>query len=493
MKRFRPLALLTALIAGQSAYAAPNILLILADDMGVEALSVYGVGEMTTPSTATIDSLAENGVLFRNFWSQPVCSPTRATIMTGRYGFRTGVGRPIAPHVDGGGSGPLPPPPAKPSEAPWEPPGMGRNPGNPVSQGLPTSEFMLPTALNAGSSNAYRTAAIGKWHLADRNNGWLNHPRNAGIDFYSAIMHGEDSYFAWRKNLNGEIVPTTEHSAVDQTDTAIEWIAEQGEEPWFMWLSYILPHTPLHSPPTELLQSDFSDLSPTQDTSENPIRYFHAMIEAMDSEIGRVLDSMTADVRANTYVIFIGDNGTTNSSVVAPFTRGRAKGTVYQGGVNVPLIVSGPSVAAGAISEALVNSVDLFTTVLDMAEIDVDEVVPNAVTIDSVSIVPYLSDPTLPSIREWVYADVFSGSFLGVEDANYAIRNGRYKLIRRDGVIEFYDLLSDPYEHTNLFNPNPIGLVPPSGGIDPHEREQLDRLQDQVDALRASAGLPASN
>jgi len=150
MKRFRPLALLTALIAGQSAYAAPNNLLILADDMGVEALSVYGVGETTTPSTATIDSLAENGVLFRNFWSQPVCSPTRATIMTGRYGFRTGVGRPVAPHVDGGGSGPLPPPPAKPAEAPWEPPGMGRNPGNPVSQGLPTSEFMLPTALNTG-------------------------------------------------------------------------------------------------------------------------------------------------------------------------------------------------------------------------------------------------------------------------------------------------------------------------------------------------------
>ncbi|MGI9257575.1 MAG: sulfatase-like hydrolase/transferase, partial [Gammaproteobacteria bacterium] len=173
MKRFWSLALLTAFIAGQTADAAPNILLILADDMGVEALSVYGVGKTTAPSTATIDSLAEEGVLFRNFWSQPVCSPTRATVMTGRYGFRTGVGRPIAPHVDGGGSGPLPPPPAKPAGAPWEPPGMGRNPGNPVSRGLPASEFMLPMALDAGSDIAYRTAAIGKWHLADPDNGWL--------------------------------------------------------------------------------------------------------------------------------------------------------------------------------------------------------------------------------------------------------------------------------------------------------------------------------
>ncbi|HEY5623672.1 MAG TPA: sulfatase-like hydrolase/transferase, partial [Gammaproteobacteria bacterium] len=254
MKKFSLVAALAALVVNQPTAAAPNVLLILADDLGVEALSVYGIGETTAPSTAAIDAIAAEGVLFRNFWSQPVCSPTRATIMTGRYGFRTGVGRPIAPHADGGGSGPLPAPPAKPAGAPWEPPGMGRNPGNPVSRGLPASEFMLPMAIDAGTDNAYQTAAIGKWHLADTDNGWLDHPRRAGIDFYSAIMHGEDSYFAWRKNLNGNVVGTTTHSAVDQTDTAIDWIAQQGDEPWFMWLSYILPHTPLHLPPRELLQ-----------------------------------------------------------------------------------------------------------------------------------------------------------------------------------------------------------------------------------------------
>jgi len=475
MRRHWMLAALLTAGAASQANSAPNILLILADDMGVEALSVYGIGE-SAPTTATIDSLASDGVLFRNFWSQPVCSPTRATIMTGRYGFRTGVGRPIAPAADGGGSGPLPPPPAKPAFAPWEPPGMGRNAGNPVSRGLPATEFMLPAALAAGTNEAYRTAAIGKWHLADPDNGWLDHPRHAGIDFYSVIMHGEDSYFAWRKNLNGEIVGTTVHSAVDETDTAIDWIAEQGDEPWFMWLSFILPHTPLHLPPTDLLQSDYSDLSPTQDTSENPIRYFHAMIEAMDTEIGRVLDSMTPAVRDNTYVIFIGDNGTANNSVIAPFESGRAKSTVYQGGVNVPLIVSGPGVEQGAISEALVNSVDLFATVLELAEADVDEAVPENITLDSVSILPYLANPAMPSIREWVYADVFPGSFSGIENANYALRNDRYKLLRHEGDEEFYDLIADPYEHSNLLHRR----------MAPSEQSQYDSLKAQIQELRES-------
>ncbi|HEY5622163.1 MAG TPA: sulfatase-like hydrolase/transferase, partial [Gammaproteobacteria bacterium] len=234
----------------------------------------------------------------------------------------------------------------------------------------------------------------------------------------------------------------------------------------------------------ELLQSDFSDLSPTQDTSENPIRYFHAMIEAMDAEIGRVLDSMTPEVRENTYVIFMGDNGTTNSSVVAPFERGRAKGTVYQGGVNVPLIVTGPGVAHG-VSEALVNSTDLFATILEMTAVDISAVLPAGVTLDSLSFVPYLQNPNLPSIREWVYVDEFPGSFLGIEDANYAIRNDRYKLVRNDGNLELYDLRSDPYELVNILDHTRLG-GDPFQGIPDAAMAQFESLRRQVEALRAS-------
>ncbi len=462
-------------ISGQRALSAPNVLLILADDMGVEALSVYGLGK-TAPKTAALEAIAEEGVVFNNFWSQPVCSPTRSTIMTGRYGFRTGVGRPIAPEADGGGSGPLPPPLAKPAGAPYEVSGMGRRVESPVSRGLRPEEFMFPMALDAGTGDAYRTAAIGKWHMADADNGWLDHPRRAGIDFYSAIMHGEDSYFTWRKNLNGEVIRETRYGLLDRTDTAIDWIEEQGAEPWFMWLSFILPHTPLHLPPRELLQSDYSDLSPTADTADNPLRYFHAMIEAMDTSIGRVLDSMAPEVRQNTYIIFIGDNGTGNGSIAEPFQNGRAKGTVYQGGVNVPLIVSGPGVTEGGVSEALINSVDLYATMLEMAEADVAEAVPSRVHQDSVSFFPYLARPDLPSMRDWVYADVFSGSFAGLPDANYTIRNERYKLLRHEGNEEFYDLGEDPYEHVDLL----------TGSLSTAQQAQYELLKRQFDALRAS-------
>lgn len=476
-KIFVPTGILFLMFLGQQAVAAPNVLLILADDMGVEALSVYGLGK-TAPTTATLDGIASEGVVFKNFWSQPVCSPTRATIMTGRYGFRTGVGRPIGPEADGGASGPLPLPLAKPAYAPYETPGNERQVGNPPSRGLRTDEFMFPMALEAGAEDAYRTAEIGKWHLADIDNGWLEHPGWAGFDFYSAVMHGEDSYFTWRKNLNGEVVRLTSYGVVDRADTAIDWIDQQGDDPWFMWLSFILPHTPLHLPPRELLQSDYSDLNPTADTEDDPIRYFHAMIEAMDTSIGRVLDSMPPEVRENTYVIFIGDNGTTNNSVAEPFERGRAKGTVYQGGVHVPLIVSGPGVVEGGVSEALVNSVDLFQTMLDMAEAQSveSETVPDRVNQDSVSFMPYLQNPDLGSLRDWLYADVFSGSFQGIADADYAMRNERYKLLRNGGIEEFYDLVEDPYEHNNLL----------TGNLSANQQAQYQFLSHQIDALRTS-------
>jgi len=443
--------------------------------MGVEALSVYGLGA-SAPTTAAIDEIANQGVVFRNFWSQPVCSPTRATIMTGRYGFRTGVGRPIGPAADGGASGALPEAPAKPVSAPYETPGRARRVGSPVSRGLRMSEYMLPMALDAGAGGTYRTAAIGKWHLADADNGWLDHPKHSGIDYYEAVMHGEDSYFAWRKNLNGEVVGMTGYGAPDRADIASEWIRQQGDEPWFMWLSFILPHTPLHLPPRELLQSDYSDLSPTADTRDNPIRYFHAMIEAMDTAIGRVLDSMDPEVRDNTYVIFIGDNGTTAGSVAAPFEPERAKGTVYQGGVSVPLIVSGPGVAQGRVSDALVNSTDLFATILEMAGTDADAAVPSRVNLDSVSFLRNLSNPDAPSPRDWVYADVFPGSFAGVAGADYAIRNERYKLLRSQGNYELYDLIEDPYEHVDLLD----------GRVSAEAALQYRLLREQVEALRAS-------
>ena len=151
------------------------------------------------------------------------------------------------------------------------------------------------------------------------------------------------------------------------------------------------------------------------------------MIRALDAEIGRLLGSIQAQTLANTYVIFMGDNGTRGSVVQAPFDAAHSKATLYQGGINVPLIVAGPDVAEGAVSQALVNSTDLFATVLEMAGVELSSALPSGVNVDAVSVVPYLSDPRRPSIRSWVYADLFSGS--DVANGSVAIRDRCFKLI----------------------------------------------------------------
>ena len=462
--------LVLAMVTPMTAVSAPNILLIIGDDMGVETLASYGLGE-NPPATPHLDEMANEGMRFTNFWSQPVCSPTRATVMTGRYGFRTGIGRPVT------ASGPLPEAPEIPE---WAVPlatagmgggmagGMGMGGGDGDLQGLPrhglrAGEFTLPMAFNDNDQLGYSTAAIGKWHLADTSNGWLDHPGRVGFDHYSGgITGGVESYFAWNKVVDGEVAGATGYTPTDKVDDAIAWHHAQGENPWLIWFAFNLPHGPLHMPP---------DDARTGDSDTN----FPAMIEAMDAQIGRMLASLAPDVRENTYVIFMGDNGTAGGSVTAPFETGRAKGSVYQGGVSVPFIVTGPGVQRGAVSDALVNSADLFATIMEMAGIDPARTIPAEVTYDSVSFLETLANPAVSS-REWAYVDEFFGGFAGVETADYAMRNERYKLLRFNGVEEFYDLEADPYEHDDLL----------AGELSSEEREEYLALREEIARLRSS-------
>lgn len=452
--------------------AAPNILLIIGDDMGVETLASYGVGE-NPARTATLDRLAKDGVQFTNFWSQPVCSPTRATMLTGRYAFRTGVGRPGG---EDDKSGHFPVVPERPASAPFETPrGMGGRIGN--NWNLPPSEYTLPMAIKASDETSYATAAIGKWHLSDNRNGWAEHPNKVGFDHFSGRIFGwPASYYAWNKLIDGKFVGTTGYSPNEFANDALKWIVEQSDRPWFLWYAFNLPHAPLHMPPEDLWQADHSAVDPKAEIGRTSNPHFHAMMEAMDTQIGKLLDSLAPEVRDNTYVIFMGDNGTDGRSVSAPFRRAGAKGSVYQGGVNVPLIVTGPGVAKGASSDAMVNSTDMFSTIIEMAGISVDEVLPEGVTIDSVSFLPYLSNPGAESQREWLYADYFDFNLDGVAGADYAMRNQRYKLLRTYGVEELYDLVEDPYEHKNLL----------AGDLTASEQAEYRGLQQQLQELRTN-------
>ncbi|MGI9257737.1 MAG: sulfatase-like hydrolase/transferase [Gammaproteobacteria bacterium] len=475
----RPLAwvALLGLAIGSMSHAQaqqpPNILLIIGDDMGVETLASYGLGD-NPPATAALDELARDGVRFDNFWAQPVCSPTRATVITGRYGFRTGIGRPV-------GGGPLPEAPAKPAGAPAESNGAP-NAASAEDRALPRphlllSEYTLPNALKEHADVDYATAAFGKWHLAMPANGWTDHPNTAGFDHFAGLMGGgPESYFAWNKVVDGEVSGAVGYTPTDKVDDALVWLDDRSDEPWFLWLAFNLGHTPLHLPPPDVLQSDYSDHDPQSVPEEHWVAYFNAMVEAMDTEIARLLDSLEPEVRDNTYVIFMGDNGTYDPVVSAPFRHGHAKGTIYEGGVNVPLIVSGPDIEHGSVSEALVNSTDLFATILEMAGVEPESAVPEGVTIDSVSFMASLADPAGPSVRDWLYADEFFGGFDGVEGADYAMRNHRYKLLRFEGVEEFYDLETDPYEHDNLLE----------GELTENERAEYEALGERIRALRAS-------
>lgn len=392
-----------------------NVILIIADDYGVDMAALYNDNENDSaadlPPTPHIDALLDDGVLFENAWTNPICSPTRAAMLTGRYGFRTGVGDPVSP----------------------------------TEEGIRLDEFTLPEAITAGSTFEYTHANIGKWHLSTQQNGRRDNPNLSGYDHFSGLIRGGlNNYSEWTKVVNGTNVDVTNYATTETVNDAIGWldVQHQQDKPFFLWLAFNAPHSPFHLPPLELHSYDDLDL-----IGESDRDYYKAMVEAMDSEIGRLLESIPAAVRANTTVIFIGDNGTPGQVVQSPLTRNSAKGSLYDGGVHVPLIISGPKVEnPGRRSDALVNSVDMFATILELMGINVVETVPDT---DSVSMVPYMADADHSAPRDWIFVERFGSN----ERANYgkAIRDEQYKLIWfEDGDLEFYDLEADRFEANDL-------------------------------------------
>lgn len=444
--------------AVQAREAPPNFIVLIGDDMAVETLDCYGVGSATAV-TPNLDSLCASGMRFDNFWSQPVCSPTRATILSGRYGFRTGVGTPATSDI------PALPVPATPEDAHKESRGGGRTAGgrdDVAAPGLRADEFTLPMALKADTTLAYETAAIGKWHLADQTNGAIEHPNLAGFDHYTGSVRtgGVESYFAWSKVIDGEITEgKTGWADSDKVDDAIVWLDQLNDDgPWLLWMAFNAPHTPFHLPPLDLLKSDARNLDPDAINTENQHAYFNAMIEALDTEIGRLLGHLSEAQRANTYILFVGDNGTPEQVAMPPFDFTHSKGSIAQGGVNVPFIFVGPGIGGGQVSKALANSVDIYATLIDLAGIDIGAILPNDKVFDTVSLAPVLFGES-DAVRDYAYADVFGSVPRGAAGerkrrivSERTIREDRYKLLVTSNHEELFDLTSDPYEKNNLLN-----------------------------------------
>ncbi len=382
----------------------PNILLIIADDMGLDACPGYNIG-YEKPSMPTLENLMNNGIKFTNVWSNPTCTPTRATILTGKYGFRTNVIQ--------------------------------------VDDVLSTSEISIQKYLNQHLSNQYTNAVIGKWHLSKD----TNHPENMGINYYAGSLSGGlKNYWDWNLTENGQTTASAEYTTSKYTDLAINWVEDQTQ-PWFLWLAYNAPHEPFHLPPNEL---HFQGELPTDEASieANPLPYYLAMLEAMDTEIGRLLNSMSSEEKENTVIIFVGDNGTPNQ-VVQEYNSKRAKGSLYKGGINVPMIISGNNITRlNETEDALINLSDLYTTIANIAGVNVSYIN------DSYSFNDLLSVST-EGVREYLYSE--AGENLNY--LNKTIRNNTHKYILfEDGSESLFDLSKEPLETKDLLKPKNLPL-----------------------------------
>ncbi|MBM3974716.1 MAG: hypothetical protein FJ301_11515 [Planctomycetes bacterium] len=411
----RSLLATLCLLATLTAQGAParNTLLVVADDVGVDSVSCYGLGS-NPPPTPIIDALAASGIRFTNAQACPLCSPTRASILTGRHAFRTGVGAAL----------------------------MNNAPG------LAASELLLPEILApAGIANAL----IGKWHLGE-DLGPLT-PTAEGFGTFTGGMAGTlPSYYSWPKVENGVASTSTVYATTDTVDEALAWVGATAQ-PWFLMLSFHAGHSPYQAPPAALHTQNLGGLNP----STQPVPFFRAMVQAMDTEIGRFLATIPAATRANTNIVFLGDNGTTAAVTLPPFNSTRSKGTIYQGGIRVPLIVAGPAVGgAPRVEPALVHAVDMFATLAALQGVDARAAVPASVPLDTIDVGALLAGPGATPPRALSYSQRFSGSqaMAAAGDSEMA-RNAQYELLRfrltGSGVREeLYDLAADPWETTDL-------------------------------------------
>lgn len=408
------------LLFGSNIMAQRNTLLIIADDLGPDYFGFYE-NYMDTVAVPNIRNLVRKGVRFKSAYSNPVCSSTRTSILTGRYSFRTGVGN-IVGSTAGSGQ-------------------------------LDTAERCIPKLLKNYNSNI-AVANIGKWHLNNPNPSFnLTIPNVIGYQHFEGPFIGAlNSYTNWTKYTNGVQSTVTTYATTEQVNNAIAWIKTVNtNNPFFLWLAFNSPHDPLHLPPADL--HNFSNLSGLQsDINANPKAYFKAMIQAMDHEIGRLFDSLQVLNRLDsTDVIFIGDNG--NSIRTAQIANtDRAKGTIYDYGTHVPMIIAGPSVIAPyRDSDAIINTVDIFATVLElMGNINWTTQIPASTIIDAKSICPIIKNNST-TIRPWAFCEIFKNITDSADGK--AMRNDEFKLIKFDnGLEEFYNLNTDPLELTNLLD-----------------------------------------
>ncbi len=360
--------------------------------MGIDSTPGFGINE-DLPVTPTLDSFREKGLSFTNCWAAPQCSPTRAAIMSGKFGIKTGVMRP--PLI------------------------------------LETSHTSLFTKIKEHSITDYSMGLIGKWHIGGSSTSNYSHPKDSGVPYYEGVFTSQvPDYYSWTKvNSDGVEEQVDEYATTHLTNNAISWIENQTK-PWFLWLAHVAPHKPFQTPPEGTY---------TTTPSNNRTTYL-SMIENLDYEINRLISSMNAETLENTVIIFIGDNGTPGQANNY-WPSGHAKASIYEGGIRVPLIIAGKSIERiNEVETSLVQATDLHATILELAGVPL-----LGGTDNSLSLKPVLSFANQVS-KNINYTDYESSDI-----ELWATRNDTYKLIEdENGREEFYNIITDLKEETNL-------------------------------------------
>lgn len=416
-----------------------NVMVLVLDDVGVDMLGAFDV-HPSFPPTPNIDALIADGVLFERCYTPPSCSPTRAAVLTGRHSFRTGIGQPINE---------LLPEPA-----------------------LLLSERTLPEVLAAGSARPIASSAIGKWHLGSESAGGADHPNLQGFEWFEGPLgnlFNNQTYFNYAKIRNGVRYTSDVYATTDQVNDALGRIAAMPE-PWLLWVGFSAAHTPLHAPPAHL-----HTYSLAGDPAATPYEHYCAMVQALDTELGRLLAGIDPAVRARTTVILLGDNGSPQQVVIPPSIPSQSKGSLFEGGVRVPLVISGHQVAArGQRCLSLVQTVDLFPTIVGLFGADLEQGVGDGRPIDGRDLAPYLADVAATPLRPYVAVDKFEPNGFGpYTEKGAMIRDERWKLIRRSGQPDaLFDLEGRDREGPDLN----------TGTLDGEQQKALARLRHWLDS-----------
>ncbi len=439
----------------------PNIVFILADDMGYGDFSAVNKGLSDTPA---LDQLMAESVCFtQQYTASPVCNPSRACLMTGRYPHRTGS-------ID---------------TLEW--------------RGLERLALRETTLADVLRDNGYTTGLVGKWHLGAYDLRY--HPMNRGFDETVCFRNGMHDYYDWRLEYDSRVVRTDGRYLTDVwTEEAVDFIHRHQKEPFFLHVTYNAPHTPLQAPEEEI--KPFLDTG----TFTRGVSTLYGMLHRMDTGIANILQALKeCGLEDNTIVMFTSDNGPQfggdGDECLDRYNCGLhgAKMLVYEGGIRVPLLLRWPDGLEGnRVIRDMVHFSDWFPTLLAMADIPL----PQHLKIDGINMLPVIrgENGKVCTKRFWQW-----NRYTPLATSNAAVRDGDWKLVRPAIREAMTAPCSDPWLQISMYTPEKLiagGLVrgpDPRGPVpdppppelyniatDPLEKTNLaDRYPNRVHKLLA--------